>query len=199
MLIFAITDRRLGAPGNPESERQKRLAATCAALASQGIDYLLIREKDLAAGPLAELSRNIIAAIRNTGATKVLIARRPDIAIAVHADGVHLSAAPGELTPGDVRRLIPAAFVSISCHTLEEVQRARDLGASAILFGPIFGKVVAGIEVVPGIGLAPLRQACAVAGDTPVFALGGITAENSATCISAGASGIAAIRMFFPA
>jgi len=204
MLRFAITDRSAGSPDNPasdnpESERQRRLIASCAALAIQGIDFLLIREKDLADAPLAALSRAIIAAINNTGAsTRTLIARRPDIALAVSADGVHLSAAPGGLTPGDVRRLIPNAFVSVSCHTLEEVQRARDLGASAILFGPIFGKVLAGLEVVPGIGIDPLRQACILAANTPVFALGGITPDNSAACISAGASGIAAIRMFFP-
>ena len=200
MFRFAITDRRLTAPGEelPEAELRERLVARCAELAALGVDFVLIREKNLAAGSLTQPSRAIVTSIRNTGAsTKVLIARRPDIAIAVAADGVHLSAAPGELTPGDVRRLIPNAFVSVSCHTLEEVQRARDLGASAILFGPIFGKVVAGVEVVPGIGLEPLRHACTLAGDTPVFALGGITTVNAAACISAGAAGIAGIRMFF--
>jgi thiamine-phosphate pyrophosphorylase len=199
MLRFAITGGSLGARDNPESERQKRLIASCAALAAQGIDYILIREKDLAASPLTQLSRAVIAAIRKTASpTRVLIARRPDLAKAIGADGVHLSAAPGELTPNDVRRLIPNAFVSVSCHTLEEVRRARDNGASAILFGPIFGKVVAGFEVAPGIGLDSLRQACTLAGDIPVFALGGITTQNSAACIASGASGIAAIRMFFP-
>ena len=203
MLRFAITDRSAGSPDNPasdnpESERQRRLIASCAALAIQGIDFLLIREKDLADAPLAALSRAIIAAIHETGSSiKVLISRRLDIALAVRAHGVHLSAAPGELTPDYVRRLIPNAFVSVSCHSLDDVRRARDNGASAILFGPIFGKVVAGVEAVPGVGLDLLRHACTLAGNTPVFALGGITTDNAAACTSVGASGIAAIRMFF--
>jgi thiamine-phosphate pyrophosphorylase len=130
-------------------------------------------------------------------ATRILVAGRPDVAMAVYADGVHLSAAPGELTPGQVRRLMPEAFVTVSCHGLAEVERARDGAASAILFGPVFGKTVAGVEVAAGIGLKALRQACAAAGDVPVWALGGVTETNSEDCVAAGASGVAAIRMFF--
>jgi thiamine-phosphate pyrophosphorylase len=200
MLRFAITDRHLGVPAGDRSKPgiEQHLIARCAALAAQGIDYLLIREKDLAAGELVVLSRNILAAVRTANpATKVLIARRPDIALAIGTDGVHLSAATGELTPGDVRQLMPNAFISVSCHTLAEVERARDLGASAILFGPIFGKDINGVEVVHGIGLDQLREACTVAGDIPIFALGGITEATIPACKSAGASGIAAIRLFF--
>ncbi len=74
---------------------------------------------------------------------------------------------------------------------------ARDNGASAILFGPVFGKFAGGQEVVPALGLDLLRQACTLAGSTPVFALGGITSADIPACAAAGASGIAAIRMFF--
>ncbi|PYU13386.1 MAG: thiamine phosphate synthase, partial [Acidobacteria bacterium] len=44
-------------------------------------------------------------------------------------------------------------------------------------------------------GLDRLAEVCnAVA--VPVLAIGGITLENAADCLSAGASGIAAIRLF---
>jgi len=197
---YAITDRRIGlaAGSRAEEHLQQRLIARCAALAAEGVDYLLIREKDLSAGPFAGLSRNILEAVRATS-TKVLIASRLDVALATGADGVHLSANPGELTPAQVRQLMPKASISISCHTLDEVTRARGLDASVILFGPIFGKTVNGEEVTPAIGLDLLHQACALAGEMPVFALGGITAGNAPLCEAAGAQGIAAIRLFFAA
>jgi thiamine-phosphate pyrophosphorylase len=197
---FAITDRRLGLASHEQHEtaRSKRLIERSAALAARGVEYILIREKDLSARSLAALGRGVIEAVRTPGfSTKILIAVRADVAMAIGADGVHLSSAPGELTPQQVRTLMPEAFISISCHTLSEVIRARDYGASAILFGPIFGKSVNGIEVVPGIGLSSLAEACKAAGSTPVFALGGINPANAKACIDSGAKGIAAIRMFF--
>jgi len=47
----------------------------------------------------------------------------------------------------------------------------------------------------PGTGLVVLEQACRAAAPVPVFALGGVTAENAADCLRAGAAGIAAIRL----
>ena len=199
MLRMAITDRRLGAPaGESAAERNHRVAERAAILAVQGLDYLLIREKDLAAGELVGLCRMVVKAVRAANRhTKILVAGRADVALAVGANGVHLGAAPGELTPAQVRVVMPGAFVSVSCHELEEVERARTLEASLILFAPVFAKTVAGQQVVAGVGLEALRQACRLAGDVPVFALGGVTETNAEQCILAGAAGVAAIRMFF--
>ncbi len=198
MLRYAITDRRLAA-SSPGGEAES-FAWHCARIARGGADFVLLREKDLPAGELLALGRGALAAVRGAGAsTRVLLAGRLDVALALGADGVHLSAAPGELTPAQVRSLMPGAFVSVSCHTLAEVVRARDGGASAILFGPVFGKVVDGVEVVSGVGLDLLRQACAAAREVDVLALGGVTHGNAAACVEAGAAGVAAIRMFWSA
>ena len=43
-------------------------------------------------------------------------------------------------------------------------------------------------------GLEALREACRA--KIPVLALGGITLQNAASCLQAGAAGIAAIRLF---
>lgn len=196
MLRYAITS---GSADDEDAENSSSaLAGRCAELARGGVDFVLLREKHLAAGALAALSRTLIAAVRETtGSTQVLIAQRLDVAIASAADGVHLSAAIGELTVEQVRRLMPSAFVSVSCHSLAEVERARAAGASAVLFAPVFGKTVDGVEVVAGLGLERLREACAAAGAMPVFALGGVTEANAESCVEAGAAGIAGIRMFF--
>jgi len=100
----------------------------------------------------------------------------------------------------EAKRAFLESWVSVSCHSLADVESARAAGADVCLFGPVFGKSVDGVEVVPGAGLEALRQACAAAGkDLPVFALGGVTEANSAACVDAGASGVAGIRMFFAA
>jgi thiamine-phosphate pyrophosphorylase len=160
------------------------------------VEFILIREKHLAAGALAALAREVLAAVRGTG-TRVLVARRVDVALAVGADGVHLAGSAWELTVVQVRELMPGAFVSVSCHAIDEVRRAREGGASAVLFGPVFGKTVDGVEVVGGVGLNFLRQACLSAHGMSIFALGGMSTMNARECMDAGATGIAGIRMFF--
>jgi thiamine-phosphate pyrophosphorylase len=166
--------------------------------ATQRLDYVQLRDKRLPAGELVTLARTLLA---HLGATKLLINSRPDVAVACGAAGVHLTSAPGELTPAQVREVFSSAkaaapALSISCHTLDEVRRAHESAVDLILFGPVFEKRVARQLIRDGSGLVLLREACQVAAGTPVLALGGITHENTTACLEAGASGIAAIRLF---
>lgn len=156
-----------------------------------GAGYLIVREKSLEAGALCRLTR---ATVVGAPGLRVLVAGRADVALAAGAAGVHMSARAGELTPGQVRRVMEGAVVSVSCHDLEEVARARDGGADLILFAPVFGKDSAGL---PGVGLEALARACAAAGPVPVLALGGVTEQTAQQCVAAGAAGIAGIRLFF--
>jgi thiamine-phosphate pyrophosphorylase len=197
MLRYAITSRALFSCD--DRQQLTALVEQAARWASAGIDMIQLREKDLPAATLTDLARSILKNLPAT--TKLLINSRPDIAIAVAAHGVHLPAALGELTPEQVRHLyatasLPRPVLSVSCHTLAEVVRARDNHVDAILFAPIFGKSVAGQIVTPGQGLDQLRAACTAAAPTPVYALGGVTLENAPACLQAGAAGIAGIRLF---
>ena len=71
MLRFAITDRRLGAvPDEGVAERNLRVAERAAALARQGVDYLLLREKDY---DLLEALRLTWTADQNTKALSGLL------------------------------------------------------------------------------------------------------------------------------
>ena len=65
-----------------------------------------------------------------------------------------------------------------------------------ILFGPVFEKRVDGELVIAGVGLQALHEACVAAGEIPVLALGGVTAELIEDCLRAGAKGVAGIRLF---
>jgi thiamine-phosphate pyrophosphorylase len=200
MLRYAITSRALY-PGD-ELQQQTALLRQASRWIADDIDIIQLREKDLSATNIAALAREILLAIAmTTSPTKLLINSRPDIAIATAAHGVHLTAAPDELTPAQVRSLYaianrPAPIITISCHTLEEVHRARANQADAILFAPVFEKVIAGETITPGRGLGRLRAACLDASTIPVYALGGVTLENAPACRDAGAAGIAGIRLF---
>ena len=198
MLRYAITDRALY-PGG-EREKQVALLHQAARWAADGINLIQLREKDLPASDMSVLAREILKIIASS-ATKLLINSRADVALATRAHGVHLTSAPSELTPTQIRTLyahvnLPAPIVTVSCHGLNEVQRAREDRADAILFGPVFGKTIADRTVVPGQGLDQLHAACTAASSVPVYALGGVTLANARACTDAGAAGIAGIRLF---
>ena len=152
-----------------------------------GVDFIQIREKDLAARELYNFTMAVLEARAqepNVHAhPKILINTRADIARATGADGVHLpSSAPVETLPG--------LIVGRSCHAIEEVRTTK---ADLITFGPVFPSPNKG----PAVGLDALTQACrSTHNGALIFALGGITWENAAACMSAGASGIAGIRLF---
>ena len=195
---YAITDGTVQLSAGEGDPQADELVSHCAGLARKGVMFLLVREKHLPAATQAALARRIVEAVAPATSTQVLVPGRVDIALAAGAHGIHLSSAPGELVPAQIRRIFPEATVSVSCHTLDEVRRARDHQASLALFAPVFGKFVDGVEVTPAAGLDALRVACQAASPMPVFALGGVTSANASHCLAAGAAGVAGIRMFFP-
>jgi len=198
MQLYAITDRRLFA--TPED-----LIEQAALWANRGVDYVQIREKDLAPADLAALTLGIVRAVRAAGGrTRVLLNGPAEVAAATGCDGIHLTAGLPGSAIADARRAMSGVVVnpvmSVSCHTMAEVERARDEGATVAVFAPVFekksGENKSGSQIVPGQGLSALAQACRDAGPMPVFALGGVTTANAEDCVRAGAAGIAAIRLF---
>jgi thiamine-phosphate pyrophosphorylase len=160
--------------------------------ASRGVDWVQIREKDLAARDLVALTRQAVARVAPYG-SRVLVNGRLDVALAAAAHGAHLpSHAPA---PSDLRPAAPAGFlIAVSTHTLDEVRRAEREGADFVVFGPVYPtSSKPGLEDIPG--LEGLRAACRAV-DMPVAALGGIAPGRVASCADAGASAVAGISMF---
>jgi len=136
--------------------------------------------------------------------TSLLINSRIDVALAVAADGVHLRSA--DISPLEVRKIWrqcgagaparensqPAPAIAVSCHTASEIASAAKDGADFVVVAPVFEKRES--PSMSPLGLEGLRQACRH--EIPVLALGGVTLENAAACLNAGAAGIAAIRLF---
>ena len=191
-LLYYITDRSQF-PGD-ESARRAELLVRVRAAAEAGVDYIQLRERDLSARELESLAREAMRTIAGTSA-RLLINHRADVAIAAGAAGVHLRSGPDELPVEEARAIfhkagIDKSVIAVSCHTVSEVEAAAQGGADFVVFGPVFGK-----QDSDGSGVGKLRDACAVAG-IPVFALGGIDLENAKECLSAGATGVAGIRLF---
>jgi thiamine-phosphate pyrophosphorylase len=208
MLLYAITDRHQ-LPGS-DSDQRTALISLTNTWARHNIDYIQIREKDLAPPALRDLATKIITAVRAASqTTRVLLNGPAEIALETHADGVHFPAISPANAAEHARSLFARAgrdaIVSHSCHSIKEALRVkeesqRDPHASTtntlILYAPVFEKSITGKDLFPGRGLDALRAAADAARPIPVFALGGVTLENALSCLTAGAAGIAAIRLF---
>ena len=136
-----------------------------------GLTHVLVRELDET--PLGRAA--LVAALTEVGAT-VLSAHTP----LYGAVGVHLPADPAAVAPAD----LPWGR---SCHSATEVRVAAAAGASWVTLSPF-----AQTASKPGYAALDRAELAAAAGaGVPVYALGGITPENAADAIGAGADGLA--------
>jgi thiamine-phosphate pyrophosphorylase len=217
VLTYYITDRSQFAGG--EAERRAQLLRVIRQAAAAGVDYIQLREKDLSIRELERLAREAVQAVRGEGPARLLINHRTDVALAVGADGVHLTGS--DIAASDARALAAGRdsrkdperqfLVAVSCHSADQVRLAEAHGADFAVLAPIFEKVSAekATRIRDGIGLDELRLAAqhdrrpdprVEAGESrrsfAVFALGGVDVERARLCATAGAAGIAGIRIF---
>lgn len=198
MLRYAITDRHLF--DGSEADRAAALLAQARRLTAADVEFLQLREKDLAAEDLLALAKRLRAALPAGGRPRLLLNGSLALALKAGADGVHLpggwSAAAVTAARQEYRRAGWAAVLSVAAHSAQEARAAAEAGVDLILFGPIFAKQVRSEAVAGGVGLEALRAAVRAAGATPVLALGGIDQAAIPACLAAGAAGVAGIRLF---
>jgi thiamine-phosphate pyrophosphorylase len=195
-LIYLISDRR-ALPHNPEiPEPGARQIELIREASRNGCQLVQIREKDLNARDLLELTRAVIAAAHPHGA-KVLINDRLDVAIAAKADGVHLPAS--SFTAAEARALarkkgLNDFLIGVSTHSLAEASSAESGGADFIVCGPVYDTPSKRAYGAP-IGIDRFAEICESV-KIPVLVLGGINLSNFREPFQRGAAGIAAIRLF---
>jgi len=174
--LLAITDR---------SRSVRPLPFLVAHLLEGGCRWISLREKDLTFRERRALLSEILAIARPAGA---LVTVHGDVVAALEtgADGVHLQDVADIALVRDT--LPPESLIGVSCHGLAQIHAAAAAGADYATLSPIFVT-----ESKPGygpaLGIGPLAQARAAG--IPVVALGGVTAENGWSCLSAGAAAVA--------
>lgn len=159
-----------------------------------GADCIQLREKHIDSGELLARARRLVELARPRGVA-VIINDRADIALLAGADGVHVGQA--DLSVRDIRKL--AGFdllVGVSTTNIEQARRAMYDGADYCGIGPIFATTT---KETPG-GRAdgslagPEYIRAYTAHDPPLpphMAVGGITSDNAAEVVAAGAQGVA--------
>ena len=151
-----------------------------------GCRWIMIREKDLATAELCPVVEATVIVAKDFGAT-VSVNNDFTAASICKVKAVHL---PQGQPVATIRRVMgPETLIGVSAHSVAEAQLAAAEGANYVTASPVFAT-----DSKPGYGpaLEPEGLAQIVASvRIPVLALGGVTAENAASCIAAGAAGVA--------
>lgn len=187
LTLLAITDDlRDGVTG---------LAARAAAAARGGATMIQVRLKDAGARTMTEAARAVIAAVAAaTPRVPVLVNDRVDVALASGAAGVHLGF--DDLPVAAARRLAPPGFiVGSSVGEVAEIPGARE--ADYVGIGPVY-RTATKADAGSAIGPAGFSELAARV-PLPAVGVGGITAENAAPVLAAGARGVAVVRAVFGA
>ena len=181
-VVCLVTDRR--------RTRGRSLASVVSSALDGGVNMVQLREKDLPASELLTLAREI----RQLTAERALflVNGRVDVALAIDADGVQLGedAIPVEA----VRELAgDRLLIGRSVHDVAGASAAAAAGADFLIAGTVFpssshpGRETAGVKLLQDLGTAV---------GIPYLAIGGVTSDNVARAIDAGASGAVAISAF---
>jgi len=172
--------------------RERSTRAVVEAAIAGGVDVVQLREKDRSARERYHLGRKLRTLTRDAG-VPLIVNDRVDIAAAVAADGVHLGDSDLPI-PVARDRLGPDAVIGRSVSFVEEARAAERAGADYLGVGAVYSTGSKADIDDDEYEIGPGRVADIVdAVDIPAVAIGGITAENAAPVIEAGADGVAVI------
>jgi thiamine-phosphate pyrophosphorylase len=153
-----------------------------------GIALLQYRQKNRTS---LEEARALLALARRHG-VPFIVNDDVELALEIGADGVHLGGGDGDLAAA--RRKLKGKLLGASCYNrLELAQAALAAGADYIAFGSVFSS-----PTKPGAVRAPLSLFENKL-SKPVCAIGGITLQNAAQVIAAGADMVAVVSDLFDA
>ncbi|MEO5356209.1 MAG: thiamine phosphate synthase [Nitrospirae bacterium YQR-1] len=154
-----------------------------------GAGAVQLREKDLNINEIMVLAEKMRELTKKYKA-KLFINDRVDVALAVEADGVHLTQ---NSIPVDAARRIAGErlIIAQSTHSIEEALHAQSKGADFITLGPIY-ETTSKLQFGPPIGIQTIIKVKKKV-KIPVFAIGGIKPDNMSEVMEAGADGVAVI------
>jgi len=180
--LYLITDRH-------QVPKGRQLLEVIEELLQAGIKIVQLREKDLSVAELYPLSKQL-RSLTHRYKSLLILNDRIDLAQAIGADGVHLG--NHSLPINVARQILGSKFlIGASTHSRDEVKAAQNQEADFVTYGPVFftpSKATYGDPV----GLESLQSICTNY-NIPVYALGGIKANNTKATLQAGAHGVAMI------
>ena len=174
--LLVISDRH---------QARRPLEEVAEAVFAGGCRWFSLREKDLSPEERRFLLAALVAMGRRCGAV-VMAHEDVEAVVAVGAHGVHL---PSGGSPEAARARLPGALVGASVHSAEEAAALLRAGADYVTVSPVF-LTASKPGYGSALGLDGLAHIVARS-PGPVVALGGITPENVALCLSTGVRGVA--------
>ncbi|HEY3065223.1 MAG TPA: thiamine phosphate synthase [Methylomirabilota bacterium] len=178
--LYVVLDRA--------AARGRDLGDILDAAVGAGCRMVQLREKEWPSGRLLPVAERLRQRCRAAGVT-FIVNDRVDLALAVDADGVHLG--QDDLPPRAARPLLRRGMLlGLSTHSVAQARAAAADGADYIAVGSMFPTVTkSDFQLVGPELIRKLRAEIRV----PLIGIGGITSENVAEVIGAGADGVAVI------
>ena len=157
-------------------------------LGTAGIKIIQYRHKSTDARTILSQARTLKSRIGSR--VQLIMNDRSDLCVAAEFDGVHVG--QDDLLPDSARKIIGAnRWLGVSTHNPEQVAEADQTSADYIAIGPVFA-TASKANPDPIVGLSGVNRARELT-SKPLVAIGGITRQNCASVIEAGADSVAVI------
>ena len=179
--IICVTNRRLC-----EGDFLERIEK----IAASGVKAMILREKDLSESDYFDLAEKFTG-ICNRYKIEAVLHTYVDTAIKLEVPSIHLPL--DILRKTDDKKKSFFKRIGVSCHSVADAVEAENSGASYITFGHVFATDCK--KNLAPRGVDALKNVCEAVG-IPVFAIGGIDAENVESVLKNGASGICVMSGF---
>ncbi|WP_131119797.1 thiamine phosphate synthase [Lichenihabitans psoromatis] len=185
--LCLVTDRDLAGT--------RGLVSIVGSAVAGGVTMVQLREKTAPTRAFVNEARALMSVLRPLG-IPLLINDRADVALAVGADGVHVGQDDMEIDM--LRHLLgPNALIGLSITKDSDLAESAATRADYLGIGPIFPQSTKPDAASPiGLaGLAAMRRRTT----KPILAIGGITLNNAASILKAGADGLAVVSAIMAA
>lgn len=173
---------------DPSPRPELPLVELARILAAAGVRLVQVRSKQASSRELLAVAKELLALLPSGCA--LIVNDRADVAALAGAGGVHLG--QDDLPTAAAREILgPGALIGLSTHSEGQVRAAASAPVDYLAFGPIFA-TTSKAQPNSVVGCEGLKQARRLT-EKPLVAIGGITPENAARVIEAGADSVAVI------
>lgn len=157
------------------------------ALSGGDVSAVQLRLKDVEDAAIRAAAKQLLPIVQDAGAAFILN-DRPDLADAVGADGVHVG--QEDASYGEARRIMGGdRIVGVTCHDSRHLaMEAGEAGADYVAFGAFYPSDT---KAPPTMADADILEWWQALMEVPCVAIGGITVDNAAPLVRAGADFIA--------